>query len=182
MLKMKDILDEKDKILRTVSKEVEFPLSESDKKTINDIIEMLTNSQIPELAEKYNLRPGMGLAAIQLGIPKRYFVVVHEYDEGLFDNYVIINPKIVSTSQEMIYVGEGEGCLSVNRETCGIVPRFARVTLEGYDEEGNKIRVRGREELAIAFQHEIDHLNGILFVDKIDKKNPYKDKDLYREI
>lgn len=102
MLKMKDILDEKDKILRTVSKEVEFPLSDEDKKTINDIIEMLTNSQIPELAEKYNLRPGMGLAAIQLGIPKRYFVVVHEYDEGLFDNYVIINPKIVSTSQEMI--------------------------------------------------------------------------------
>lgn len=182
MLKMKDILDEKDKILRTVSKEVEFPLSESDKKTINDIIEMLTNSQIPELAEKYNLRPGMGLAAIQLGIPKRYFVVVHEYDEGLFDNYVIINPKIVSTSQEMIYVGEGEGCLSVNRETCGIVPRHARVTLEGYDEEGNKIRVRGREELSIAFQHEMDHLNGILFVDKIDKKNPFKDKDLYREI
>lgn len=182
MLKMKDILDEKDKILRTVSKEVEFPLSESDKKTINDIIEMLTNSQIPELAEKYNLRPGMGLAAIQLGIPKRYFVVVHEYDEGLFDNYVIFNPKIVSTSQEMIYVGEGEGCLSVNRETCGIVPRHARVTLEGYDEEGNKIRVRGREELAIAFQHEMDHLNGILFVDKIDKKNPFKDKDLYREI
>jgi len=182
MLKMKDILDEKDKILRTVSKEVEFPLSDEDKKTINDIIEMLTNSQIPELAEKYNLRPGMGLAAIQLGIPKRYFVVVHEYDEGLFDNYVIINPKIVSTSQEMIYVGEGEGCLSVNRETCGIVPRHARVTLEGYDEEGNKIRVRGREELAIAFQHEMDHLNGILFVDKIDKKNPYKDKELYREI
>lgn len=182
MLKMKDILDEKDKILRTVSKEVEFPLSDEDKKTINDTIEMLTNSQIPELAEKYNLRPGMGLAAIQLGIPKRYFVVVHEYDEGLFDNYVIINPKIVSTSQEMIYVGEGEGCLSVNRETCGIVPRHARVTLEGYDEDGNKIRVRGREELSIAFQHEMDHLNGILFVDKIDKKNPYKDKDLYREI
>jgi len=182
MLKMKDILDEKDKILRTVSKEVEFPLSDEDKKTINDIIEMLTNSQIPELAEKYNLRPGMGLAAIQLGIPKRYFVVVHEYDEGLFDNYVIINPKIVSTSQEMIYVGEGEGCLSVNRETCGIVPRHARVTLEGYDEDGNKIRIRGREELSIAFQHEMDHLNGILFVDKIDKKDPFKNQELYREI
>lgn len=182
MLKMKDILDEKDKILRTVSKEVTFPLDESDKQTINDIIELLTNSQIPELAEKYNLRPGMGLAAIQLGIPKRYFVVVHEYDEGKFDNYVIINPKIVSASEEMIYVGEGEGCLSVNRETCGIVPRNARITIEGYDEDGNKIRVRGREELAIAFQHEMDHLNGILFIDKIDKKDPFKNKDLYREI
>lgn len=182
MLKTKDILDEKEKILREKSEEVVFPLSESDKKTIKDIIEMLTNSQIPELAEKYNLRPGMGLAAIQLGIKKRYFVVVHEYEEGKFDNYVLINPKIVSASEEMIYVGEGEGCLSVNRETVGIVPRHARVTMEAYDEEGRKIRVRGREELAIAFQHELDHLNGILFVDRIDKKNPFKNKDLYREI
>lgn len=182
MLLTKDILDEKNKKLRTISKEVTFPLEEEDKKTIQDIIEMLTNSQIPELAEKYNLRPGMGLAAIQLGIPKRYFVVVHEYDEGKFDNYVIINPEIVSTSEEMIYVGEGEGCLSVNRPTVGIVPRHARITIEGYDEEGNRIRVRGREELAIAFQHEIDHLNGILFVDKIDKNNPFKNKNNYREI
>lgn len=182
MLKTKDILDEKEKILREKSEEVVFPLSESDKKTIKDIIEMLTNSQIPELAEKYDLRPGMGLAAIQLGIKKRYFVVVHEYEEGKFDNYVLINPKIVSASEEMIYVGEGEGCLSVNRETVGIVPRHARVTMEAYDEEGRKIRVRGREELAIAFQHELDHLNGILFVDRIDKKNPFKNKDLYREI
>ena len=86
MLKMKDILDEKEKILHEVSEEVTFPLSEEDKKTIQDIIEMLTNSQIPELSEKYDLRPGMGLAAIQLGIKKRYFVVVHEYDEGKFDN------------------------------------------------------------------------------------------------
>ena len=182
MLKMSDILDEKEKILREKSEEVAFPLSKEDKKTINDIIEMLTNSQIPELAEKYDLRPGMGLAAIQLGIKKRYFVVVHEYEEGKFDNYVLINPKIVSSSEEMIYVGEGEGCLSINRETVGIVPRSARVTLEAYDMDGNKIRVRGREELAIAFQHELDHLNGILFVDRIDKNNPFKNKNLYREI
>ena len=179
---MRDILDEKEKILHTKSEEVKLPLSDEDKKTIKDIIEMLTNSQIPELSEKYHLRPGIGLAAIQLGIPKRYFVVVHEYEPGKFDNYVLINPKIVSTSEEMIYVGEGEGCLSVNRPVDGIVPRHARVTLEAYDEEGNKIRVRGREELAIAFQHELDHLNGILFVDKIDKNNPFKNKDFYREI
>ena len=179
---MKDILDEKEKILHEKSEEVTFPLSKEDKDTIKDIIELLTNSQIPELAEKYDLRPGMGLAAIQLGIKKRYFVVVHEYEKGKFDNYVLINPKIISTSEEMIYVGEGEGCLSINRETVGIVPRHARVTMEAYDEKGRKIRVRGREELAIAFQHELDHLNGILFTDKIDKKDPFKNKDLYREI
>ena len=83
---------------------------------------------------------------------------------------------------EKIYVEEGEGCLSVNRPVEGIVPRYARVTMEAYDMEGRKINVRAREELAICFQHELDHLNGILFVDHIDKKNPYKDKDLYRAI
>ena len=182
MLKMSDILDEKNKILREKSHEVTFPLTEGQKKTVKDIIEFLTNSQIPELSEKYDLRPGMGLTPVQLGIPERYIVVVHEYDEGKFDNYVIFNPVLVSNSEEIIYVGEGEGCLSVNRDVCGIVPRYARVTLEGYDEEGRKIRIRGREELAVAFQHELDHLDGILFVDKIDPKDPFKNKDLYREI
>ena len=182
MLKTKDIVDEKNKILRTVSKEVKFPLSDEDRKVIKEMIEYLTDSQIPELAEKYDLRPGMGMAAIQLGIQKRYFVVVHEYEEGHFKNYVLINPKIISNSEERIYVEDGEGCLSVNRETIGITPRYARVTMEAYDMEGNKIRIRGREELAIAFQHELDHLNGILFVDKIDPKNPYKNKNKMREI
>ena len=147
------------------------------------MIEYLTNSQIDKLAKKYNLRPGMGMAAIQLGIDKRYFVVVHEQDiKETFKTYIIINPKIISSSEEMIYVDEGEGCLSVNREVNGIIPRHARVTVTGYDMDGNKIRIRAREELAIAFQHEIDHLNGILFIDRIDPKNPYKDADKYRAI
>lgn len=182
MLKMSDILDEKHKILHEKSLDVTFPIKEERRKLIDEMIELLTNSQIDELAEKYDLRPGMGLAAIQLGIKERFFVIVHEYEEGKFDNYVIFNPKLVSNSEEMIYVGEGEGCLSVNREVCGIVPRYARVTVEGYDIDGNKIRVRAREELAIAFQHELDHLDGILFTDKIDPKDPFKNKNLYREI
>ena len=182
MLKMKDILDEKDKRLRLVSKDVTFPLSKEDKKAINEMVEYLTNSQIERLAEKYDLRPGMGMAAIQLGIPKRFLTIVHEVDEEEFDTYIICNPKIISNSAEKIYVEMGEGCLSVNRDVDGIVPRYARVTVEGYDVDGNKIRIRAKEELAIAFQHEIDHLNGILFTDYIDKKNPYKDADKYRAI
>ena len=62
------------------------------------------------------------------------------------------------------------------------MPRNARVTVEYYDYDGNKKTIRVREDLAVAFQHEIDHLDGILFTDKIDAKNPYKDKEKMREI
>ena len=176
------ILDEKHKILRTTSKEVEFPLSNEDKKTIEDIITYLTMSQIEKYYTKYDLRPGMGMAFIQLGIPKNIFVIVEEIDDEKFRNYVIINPKMVSHSEELIYVGEGEGCLSVNREVEGIVPRYARMTITYQDMDGKKQEIRVREDISVAFQHEMDHLNGILFVDKIDKKNPFKDKDKMREI
>lgn len=183
MLTNKDILDEKNKILRKTSKEVTFPLSKDDKEKINLMIEYLRNSQIEKIAKKYNLRPGMGLSAVQLGILKRYFVVVHEQEvKETFKTYVIINPKITSNSQEIIYVDEGEGCLSVNRDVEGIVKRYARCTVEGFDMDGNPIKIRAREELSVAFQHEIDHLNGILFYDKIDKNDPFKDADLYRSI
>ena len=182
MLKTKDILDEKNSLLRTISKDVTFPLSDEDRNTIDLMVEYLTNSQIDELAAKYSLRPGMGMAAIQLGIRKRYIVIVHEVEEGVFNTYVVINPKITSSSNEEIYVEDGEGCLSINRETIGIVPRCARVTVEGFDVDGKKIKIRAREELAVVFQHEIDHLNGILFIDHIDSKNPYKYKDIYRPI
>lgn len=173
MFKKLDILDEKDKALRTVCSEVAFPLSKEYKDVINQVITHLKYSQIEEKAEKYNLRPGMGLAFPQLGITKRILVIVYEYEEGKFENYVFINPEIVSNSAEMIAIDEGEGCLSVNREVEGHVPRYARVTVEGYDIDGNRIRVRAREDLSVAFQHEIDHLNGILFYDRIDPKHKF---------
>ncbi len=176
------ILDEKDKRLRMKSEEVTFPLSKEDKQTIKDIIEFLEMSQIDEYIEKYNLRAGWGLAYIQIGIPKRIFVLVQEVEEGKFEKYVVINPKIKSVSEEIVYISEGEGCLSVNRPTEGIVPRHARMTLEAYDENGDLYTIRVREELAVGFQHEMDHLDGILFTDKIDPKNPFKNKDKYRAL
>ena len=179
MFKKLDILDERNKVLRQTSKEITFPLSKEDKDTIEQIIKHLTYSQIEEYEQKYDLRPGMGLAFPQLGMLKRIIVIVYEYEEGKFENYVVINPKIISNSKEIIAAEAGEGCLSVNREVEGHVPRFARVTVEGFDIDGNKIRVRAREDLSIAFQHEIDHLNGILFFDRIDKKKTfYSEKEI----
>lgn len=176
------ILDEKNKLLHQKSKEVTFPLTSKQKKDIKDMMDYLEMSQIDEYREKYDLRAGMGLSYVQIGVLERIFVVVDEVEEGKFDKYVIINPRLKSSSEELVFVGEGEGCLSVNRDVEGIVPRNARITIEAYDENGDLFDIRVREELSICFQHEMDHLNGILFVDKIDKKNPFKNKDLMREI
>ncbi len=173
MFKKLEIVKDSNKILREKSKEVNFPLSSSDKDTINKIIKHLTYSQIPDLSEKYDIRPGMGLAFVQLGMLKRIVVVVHEYEEGKFKEYVLINPKVISQSKEMIAAGLGEGCLSVDKEIEGHVLRHARITIEGFDVNGEKKKIRAREELAIAFQHELDHLDGIMFYDRIDPKKRF---------
>ena len=183
MIKESDILNEKDiKTLKKVSTEVTFPLSEEDLYLINNMIMYLRLSQDEEYAKKYNIRAGMGLAAVQLGVLKRFFVISYKKDDGTFEEYRVINPEIISNSEELIYVEEGEGCLSVNRYVEGIVPRYARITVKYYDEEGRECVKRVREEIAVAFQHEIDHLNGIMFIDKIDPKDPFKNQDNMRAI
>ncbi len=182
MFKKLKILDEKDKRLRTISKDVIFPLQEEEKDIIKNAMENLRYSQIDKYAKKYDLRAGWGLSAIQIGIAKRWFIIVEEQDDGSFKEYFFANPRIISNSTEKIYVEQGEGCLSVNREVIGIIPRYARVTIEARDINGNKFEMRLREDLAICVQHEMDHLQGILFIDRIDKKNPFKDAEKYRSI
>ncbi len=167
------ILDEKDKHLRMKSKPFDGPVTEEEKELVKQMIKHLTYSQIDEYEKRYDLRPGMGLAFPQVGINKRLIVIVNEYQKGKFDNYVVVNPKIVSHSEEKIAADAGEGCLSVNREVEGHVPRFARTTITGLDLDGNPIKIRAREDLSIAFQHEIDHLDGILFYDRINPKKPF---------
>jgi len=176
------ILDEKNPILRKKSVNVTFPLDDETKQLIEDSLIYLEMSQMDEYMEKYDLRAGMGLSFVQIGILKRIFVISEELENGEFKRYILINPKVISRSEELIYVGEGEGCLSVNRPVEGIVPRHARITVEACDVDGNKFTIRVREDIAIAFQHELDHLDGILFIDRIDKKNPFKNQEFMREI
>ena len=98
MLKTSDILDEKDKRIRAKNVDVEFPMNKNEKKLIYDMLEHLRLSQIEKYAKKYNLRPGMGLAAPQVGINKKFFVICHEESEVVFKDYVLINPKVISHS------------------------------------------------------------------------------------
>lgn len=172
-MKLLKILNDTDKVLRETSEEVTFPISDEDKILIEEIKEYLRNSQLEGMSEKYNIRPGMGLTFVQLGIKKRIAIIVIEQEPNKFEDYVLINPRIISSSTEMIYAEEGEGCLSVATDVPGFVTRHARITVEYQDLEGNVQRLRAREEVAMAIQHEIDHLNGILYYDHINKKNPF---------
>ena len=87
MIKILDILDEKDKRLRQKSKEVTFPLTKEEKETIKCAMDNLRYSQIEEYAKKYNLRAGWGLSAIQIGIAKRWFIIVEEQEDKTFKEY-----------------------------------------------------------------------------------------------
>jgi len=175
MITMKDIIREGHPTLRTKAEEVTFPLTEEDKKLANDMIKFLINSQDPEMAEKYELRSGIGIAANQVNSLKRMFALHLEDDQGKLLSFVAINPKIVSHSVEKTYLTGGEGCLSVDRNVPGFVPRYARITVKfkTVDGEEKKLRLSGLP--AIAFQHELDHLNGIMFYDRIDEKDPFKE-------
>ena len=174
MITMKDIVREGHPSLRRQAKEVPLPIGEEEKKLLNDMLEFLKNSQDEEMAQKYQLRAGVGLAAPQLGIEKRLIAVHFEDTSGKLYSYGLVNPKIVSHSVEKSYLAGGEGCLSVDRPVEGFVVRHARITVKATDMDGKELKLRLKGYPAIVFQHEIDHLNGIMFYDYIDEKHPYK--------
>ena len=167
---MKDIRREGDPILTEVANEIALPATEEEKQTLREMLEFLINSQDPEAALKYELRSGIGIAAPQIGISKR-MIAVHVSDHrGTLYSYGIMNPKIISHSVEKTYLDGGEGCLSVDREVPGAVPRYARITVKGVDAEGNPLKLRLKGLPAIVVQHEVDHLDGIMFYDRINNE------------
>ncbi|HLQ97864.1 MAG TPA: peptide deformylase [Candidatus Dormibacteraeota bacterium] len=173
MIQMKDIVREGHPALRKTAKEVELPPSEEDVETLNEMLSFLKNSQDEEVSKKYNLRAGVGLAAPQLGINKRMVAIYFVDQNEKIHSYQLINPKVISHSAEKAYLGSGEGCLSVDRNVEGYVVRYARITVQATGIDGEPMKIRLRDYPAIVFQHEIDHLNGIMFYDHIDEQNPY---------
>ncbi|MDF2699540.1 MAG: peptide deformylase [Haloplasmataceae bacterium] len=176
---MKDIIREGHEALNKVAEEVQIPLSDEDRNTLFLMLEYIRNSQDEEIATKYQLRPSVGIAAPQINILKRMIAIytTDEKNEVLY-NLMLVNPKIISHSEEMTFLQQGEGCLSVDREVPGYVFRYKKITVQGYqlNENGDllKVKLRLKGYVAIVVQHEIDHLHGILFTERIDKANPYK--------
>lgn len=174
LITMKDIVREGAPVLRKKTTEVNIPVSDEDKEILLCMLQYLKNSQTPAIAKKYKLRPGSGLSANQIGLDKQMFAALFPNEKNEYQELMLINPKIISHSMIMVYLPEGEGCLSVDREVKGFVPRYERIKVKAYDITGKEVVLRFKGYGAIVVQHEIDHLNGIMFYDHINKVNPFE--------
>jgi len=151
--------DEKSgKVLREIATPVDFV---KEKKTLPKMLNDMREAM-------FSQSDGVALAAPQIGLSKRIFILhpMVYREENKYKGpreLTFINPKIIKISKDKKLMEEG--CLSV-RPLYGKVRRSSRVTIEAYDENGKKFKIGGTGLLAQAFQHETDHLEGVLFVDK----------------
>ncbi|MFH2219924.1 MAG: peptide deformylase [Pseudomonadota bacterium] len=128
---------------------------------------------IDDMAATMYEAPGIGLAAIQVGIDKSILLYDVSPPDEKRSLQVLVNPRIVTREGETI--SENEGCLSVPDYRAD-VKRALSIQVEGYDREGNLLKIDAEGFLAMVLQHEIDHLNGVLFIDRISllKRALYK--------
>ena len=162
------------KFLRKKCEEVSLPLSKDDRAVLLEMVEYVKASQNDDLAKKYNIRPGVGLAANQIGLNKRMIAIYFEDEDKTYE-YALVNPKIISYSVKLCCLDNGEGCLSVPKDVEGYVYRYYKTTVKAYDALTDKeVTIKARGYLSIILQHEIDHLEGKLYTDRIDPKDPFK--------
>ncbi len=114
------IIKDTDPLIRQKSEDVPLPLSSEDEQLLRDMMKYVVDSTDPEIAERENLRPAVGISAIQVGVPKKMTaVVVDDKDKDGNDvryQFMLVNPRIVSSSVQPAYLEGGEGCLSVGNE------------------------------------------------------------------
>ena len=180
MEKLFKIVKDNKKSLRMKSTPIDFPYDQKYIDLGKKMVEYLKISQDDELAEKYNIRSGVGLAAPQIGVNKQLIAIYINQPQGegkdpIIYEMALINPKIVSESVQMCALEGGEGCLSVDKEHNGYVYRHNKIVVEAFDIIKNEhVKFQASGYLAIVLQHEIDHLSGVLFYDRINKLAPFK--------
>ena len=158
---MPDFVKYPDPQIRSKAKPVE---------TIDDSIQRLIDRMIDDMYDGN----GVGLAAPQIGVPLRVIVFDPGKREGGGKPQVLINPELVSGEGE---VCETEGCLSVPGRACD-VPRYEKVTVRGLDRKGHRVKIKEATGLlARVLQHEIDHLDGMLIIDRGEEVEPDADEE-----
>ncbi len=172
------IICDDDQRLREKSLDVALPLNKEDRELLEGLYKYVLDSTDPEIAQKDNLSPAVGIAAIQTGVKKKMLAVVIKDSEGkIIHEYALANPKILSYSLEEAYLEAGEGCLSVPKYHEGYVYRPRRLKVKAYNLLTDQEEIiKAKDYLAIVLGHEIDHLSGTLYYDHIDQKDPFKVK------
>lgn len=175
--------------IRQASSEVELPLTPENELVMQKLIDFVRYSQDKVLNQNEIIRPAVGLAASQINANINMFymkIEIYNNEETeivLSFEHALINPKITGYSKEMCHINEGEGCLSVDIDHKGYVPRHYKLTIEGYDylkQQQVNITARGYE--AIVFQHEYNHLEGKLYYDRINNENPFYSEESWIKI
>lgn len=170
-----NIVKDPDPELRLKAKPVALPLTKEKRDLILSMVDYLKKSQDEEYAKKNQIRPGVGIAAPQIGVSERFYAIYMD-DEDKHYEYGLVNPVILSSSAKKAYLATGEGCLSVPKDVEGYVYRYLRVTIKAYDAISEKeVTLRLSGYPAMVFQHEYDHLDGVLYYDRIDKKEPFRE-------
>ncbi|WP_342746543.1 peptide deformylase [Spiroplasma corruscae] len=186
--------DTQPEVIRNISVDVNLPLSSEDELIMKKLIDFVRFSQDPIINDKESidhLRPAVGLAAPQIGANKNMFFARFEWKKTITnpetnekekviqaEEYAMVNAKITARSTKIACLDGGEGCLSVDKNYKGLVPRSYKIQVEGYNwltKENINITLRGYK--AIVFQHELDHNNGKLYYDHINKTNNYYSED-----
>jgi len=178
MFTSKDIIIDNNLKIREKSSEVAIPLSEEDQQIARALLDYVLTSTQEAVAESGDYKPAVGMAAIQVGIPKKILAIGYDDESAEGEKtevrYLLANAKIIQHSLRGAYLSGGEGCLSVEEVHEGYVIRAQRIKVRAFDILANKEQVITAEGyLAIVMQHEIDHFNGILYYDRINKNDPY---------
>ncbi len=161
-------------LIRERAKPVADPASPEMERLLREMVQYLKDSQIDSWAKKNHVRAGVGLAAPQIGDGRRFAAIYVDLGEKGLVQYGLINPVITKTSVKLCCLSNGEGCLSVAEDKDGYVPRYYRVTVQAYDVlQGKNVTINQTGYPAIILQHEIDHLDGHLYYDHIDKADPW---------
>ena len=123
------IVKDSNPIMRKRSLPVDLPLSQEDKETLDAMLDYLKKSQDDEYAKKHNIRAGVGLAAIQIGLLKRMFVIYYPTKDSVVQ-YQLVNPVLLETSMRKCALQGGEGCLSVDKSHEGLVHRYYKIKMK----------------------------------------------------
>jgi peptide deformylase len=158
MAYIREIITDGHPTLRKIAKKVD----------LRELDDPMFQQMIDDMFETMYHAPGIGLAAPQINISKRLFVVDLDDEDGEFGPFVVVNPKFTTIEGEIDSI---EGCLSVPG-MIGDLKRHERVVCSGFDRHGKKIELVGTGLFGRCLQHEMDHLDGILYTDKAQNVRP----------